>query len=518
MKKSLKLLFLFVIALVVMFTSKETVFAADNSPATFKATAHELNPKPFGLTRKVYVKKTVDGKYIYCLDVVKTVPNKNITYTKSELITDPAIHYIIASGHDDVTDNDFYATQTALWIYLVDNNLMKDSSDGYVKGLKNAVYSEQYINHEISKDVREILTGAHFAKNDSTILVPILKFGITNIRFTLKNGVYVSDVIEVVSNVGNYNVTLNNEPSGTQIDWVDGGFTISIPYSKVKEGTTNIGVNINAIAYDHNVYKYVPNDSSYQNMLAVYSEKVNLSDSLTLSINKEIEEEPEDPTVIVISKRDITNSEELPGATLIIRDKDGDIVEKWISTNEPKKFASLPVGKYTLEEISSPDGYTLSTEKIEFEVKEDGKIKKVVMYNAPEEVEETIVVISKQDITTKEEVPGATLIIRDKDGKEIEKWVSGNTPHIIKGLEKGIYTLEEIIAPDGYILSNEKITFEVTENGVVTEVVMFNTPKPNDVIVVPPTGTFASKLPYIFGGLVIIIGSVLIYRNVKKEQ
>ena len=130
---------------------------------------------------------------------------------------------------------------------------------------------------------------------------------------------------------------------------------------------------------------------------------------------------------------------------------------------------------------------------------------------------ETVVSISKQDITTKEELPGATLIIKDSKGKEIDKWVSGDEPHIIKGLKEGKYTLEEITSPDGYVLSSEIITFKVKNNGVVTEVVMFNTPESVEVIV-PATGTDANKITYILGGLIIIIGSVLIYKNVKKEQ
>ena len=38
----------------------------------------------------------------------------------------------------------------------------------------------------------------------------------------------------------------------------------------------------------------------------------------------------------------------------------------------------LPIGKYTLHEVSAPDGY-LVTEDIIFEVKDTGEIQKVVM-------------------------------------------------------------------------------------------------------------------------------------------
>jgi len=244
-----------------------------------------------------------------------------------------------------------------------------------------------------------------------------------------------------------------------------------------------------------------------------------VSDDMLLEIEKEVEkeEEPEDPTIIIISKKDGITFEHLEGATLVVRNSKGKEILRWTTNGSAKKITGLEVGTYTLEEISSPDGYTLNKEVKTFKVRLDGKTQRIDFYNYEEEIEETVVSISKQDITTKEELPGATLIIRDKNGKEIDRWVSGNTPHVIKGLEDGIYTLEEITSPDGYVLSSEIITFEVKNNGVVTEVVMFNAPESIE-IVVPPTGINANTITYILGGLIIIIGSVLIYRNVKKEQ
>ena len=60
--------------------------------------------------------------------------------------------------------------------------------------------------------------------------------------------------------------------------------------------------------------------------------------------------------------------------------------------------------------------------------------------------------ISKKDLTTMEELPGAELTITDKDGKEIDRWVSSDKPHYIEKLPAGDYTLTEVKAPDGYAL------------------------------------------------------------------
>ena len=86
----------------------------------------------------------------------------------------------------------------------------------------------------------------------------------------------------------------------------------------------------------------------------------------------------------------------------------------------------------------------------------------------------TEVQISKIDATTSKELPGAHLVVKDANGKVVEEWTSTEEVHVIKGLKPGKYTLTETIAPEGYVLSTETITFEVKSDGTVTKVVMKN--------------------------------------------
>ena len=63
-------------------------------------------------------------------------------------------------------------------------------------------------------------------------------------------------------------------------------------------------------------------------------------------------------TSVDISKQDITNGKELPGAKLEIRDADGNLVEGWTSTKTPHTVRGLELEKaYTLTETRAPDGY-----------------------------------------------------------------------------------------------------------------------------------------------------------------
>ncbi|MCC8067613.1 MAG: LPXTG cell wall anchor domain-containing protein [Clostridiales bacterium] len=85
----------------------------------------------------------------------------------------------------------------------------------------------------------------------------------------------------------------------------------------------------------------------------------------------------DDVTKLEISKQDIAGNE-LPGATLTILDEDGNVVESWISTNEPHYIEMIPVGKYTLREETAPDGYVVA-EDVEFEVLDTGEVQCVTM-------------------------------------------------------------------------------------------------------------------------------------------
>lgn len=91
------------------------------------------------------------------------------------------------------------------------------------------------------------------------------------------------------------------------------------------------------------------------------------------------------------------------------------------------------------------------------------------------------VIISKQDITGKEEIEGATLVVK-RNNVLVTSWKSTSTPKTLS-LAPGTYTLEETIAPKGYIKSTSKIIFVVKSDGTitvddkkVTSVVMKNKP------------------------------------------
>ena len=171
-------------------------------------------------------------------------------------------------------------------------------------------------------------------------------------------------------------------------------------------------------------------------------------------------------TSVELSKADLTDGKELPGASLQVLDSSGNIVEEWISTEEPHMIRGLLVGEtYTMVETKPADGYT-TAESIEFKVEDTAEIQKHQMLDDITKVE-----ISKTDMTDSKEVPGAKLTILDKDGKVVESWVSDKAPHMVEKLPVGTYTLREEQAPDGYLIA-EEVSFEVKDTGEIQKVEM----------------------------------------------
>ena len=186
------------------------------------------------------------------------------------------------------------------------------------------------------------------------------------------------------------------------------------------------------------------------------------------------------------------------------------------------EFDKIPYGEYIVREIEAPTGYILSDESYPVTISEDGEVIEIKAVN-----KSTKVRISKQDITTGEELPGATLQIIDEDGNVATEWVSTDEAHFIEGklIAGKEYTLRETIAPDGYEIASE-IKFTVNTDGSVTEVVMYDehTPDleipPTVTIDTPNTGVSADNSAelYLVATAVIMVFGMVIYKKNDKEQ
>lgn len=187
------------------------------------------------------------------------------------------------------------------------------------------------------------------------------------------------------------------------------------------------------------------------------------------------------------------------------------------------EFDKIPYGEYIVREIEAPTGYILSDESYPVTISEDGEVIEIKAVN-----KSTKVRITKQDITTGEELPGATLQIIDEDGNVATEWVSTDEAHFIEGklIAGKEYTLRETIAPDGYEIASE-IKFTVNTDGSVTEVVMYDEHTPD--LEIPPTVTIdtpntgvsadnSAELYLVAAAVIMAFGMVICKRNDKEQR
>ena len=80
-----------------------------------------------------------------------------------------------------------------------------------------------------------------------------------------------------------------------------------------------------------------------------------------------------------VSLLDEDSNKFVSGASLVIKDKNGNVISTWTSENSIHLVSSLKNGVYTLIEEKAPDGYKLNTNTVTFEIK--NKDKSVKMYN-----------------------------------------------------------------------------------------------------------------------------------------
>ena len=185
----------------------------------------------------------------------------------------------------------------------------------------------------------------------------------------------------------------------------------------------------------------------------------------------------DDYTKVQISKADMTDGRELPGAKLKITDANGNTIAEWETNGQPHRIERLKPGDYTLTETVAPDGYLLS-EEVHFTVQETGEIQKVTMYDAPAHS----LLLTKRDIVTNAKLADARLTIRDAYGTTIDRWTTTDGDHAIRVLpersaakdphknllllsddtSEHVYTMVEELAPNGYLVAGS-ITFKVMQ-------------------------------------------------------
>lgn len=439
-------------------------------------------------------KTTTDGKFLYCLEMAKnTSMNTSATLTGER---DAGIANIVLNGfpNKSITGEDlkdYYITQTAIWWYL-------DETTGSTN-LGERFKVEGSDDYNLRGYVKNLVASGLKAKEIGYTTTNI-SVSVDSNKLSLDEDFYKSNVINVETNAETYTVSLEGAPVNTKIiGAVTGnenttlnnseGFIVKIPVSDVTDTNLNIKVNVTANGLIYKALEYTPANSEMQKVtpgdIIPVEDKVATSIDLGLTTSK-----------VTVTKYDSLTEQPLPGAKLVLKDSEGEVITSWTSTNQSHVIRNLSNGTYTVSEEEAPVGYKLSDDEVEFTISDNSDEVTVKFYNTPKE--ETVVNITKIDSETGSPLAGAVMIIKDSTGKEIERFTTTEESHVITGLAYGTYTLSEVSAPAGYKTSDEIIEFTLDDDHISYQINYANYKE----IQVPNTST--NSLLFTIIGIVII--------------
>lgn len=434
---------------------------------TDKVTSDPLEEVEFELTAKKDVISPVDGSVIYAKGALVAKGKTNAEgimmvdelpmgeYQLQETLTKEG--YVL---HEEVEDVIFKQEDTATKEYVINVNITNIAPAGEIHLVKT------------DGDTKQFLGGVTF-------------------QLTAKEDIYSLDGRNTLLYKAGDTVSMDISEEGRYVTNELGQINISdLPLGKyeLKEIETLEG--------------YVSNDKVYEIDLSYdHSDKIIYTENINIENEK---------TATEISKINATDEKELEGAHLSLKDKDGNIVAEWVSGKEAHIIRGLPVNEeYTLHEDLAPIGYATASD-VSFKINDDGTATKVIMKDEIIQVE-----ISKQDATTGAELEGASLKLTDKEtGKTVEEWISGKTPHLIKGLEaQKTYILHESLAPLGYDIASD-VEFTVADTGEVQKVVMKDERQPVTV----QTGDDTDGMFYAGLVLLALAGMIIFMKRGKTDE
>lgn len=431
-----------------------TAFGSDNSYANYMGNfnvnanyydSNNTNPL-YILMKNLEVPKATES-FELTTDSVHDINDKAITYIINHGFNNTnSVNTVFTEKHyEGEIDNKIkqYITQIALWLYIYENktnytsNYCKNSGNGYTacdfldntNNVLDATTVRTIINKASEKDNYEYLKyiidlvdnakkyqggtepaigsfdsnfNYSFTSDNSMIYIYNLLPTITG---GIENYMYYAVEIEDPNNYGVY-IADKNDNKITNTNQMKESFSVVIPL-----GDDITKIDLSSITIKVYAYFVVDSNKSYvvttstgtalpgcnSNLVVKYGDnKYDRYSDVTLGYSpyQIISTQFKLSNFTKISKIDVTNSNELPGATLVVTSK-SDSTKKWtwVSTNKPH-LIFLEDGDYSLCETIAPSGYEQQTECIDFTV-DSGKINTVKMENKPVLIPNTSSMVNK---------------------------------------------------------------------------------------------------------------------------
>ena len=417
---------------------------------------------------------TVGGNQSYCMDYGYRAPASGASLTYIKTVRSNKLVAVMANGYPNKSvaqlgavniDAAYLGTQMAVWQTV--------NGTSYTKG--NAF------------DLNKIQPAAGYenvVNNAKQVAAKILASGTYNPTISVSGGKVDYDSYVEMNKVGPFKVnvegykyttfktSLLNAPEGSYV--VDKDNHIRNEYNAGEEvyvlvsktaAPKKVTLKVTAVANEKVAVLYGAG-SSMQNFVFLDFEQK------TIEASKQFTWEKREGNIEIVKVDQ--NGASVEGAEFKVVDESGKQVAKQKTNKEGKiTIKGLPVGKYTVTEISAPEGYILKAETKTVTVK-TGETARIKAVN--EKIIGGLEII-KIDEDTKEKIEGVTFEVYNSNKEVIGKITTGKDGKAvlkIDNMANGTYYYKEISAPDGYIVDSTMKEFKITEENKIAKETVTN--------------------------------------------
>lgn len=471
-------------------TFKQYDYSSSTTPSTRNLTI--LADSSLGSGSALYHVKYVDGALAYCIQPgVRSDDSSNYVQGSSGCWYNlpasvqsgialalacgyPSAEYGTAYGDSNSSDiigaEKWAATQAVIWDLICEYRSPYDYRSWGSSPFFGCVDTSRYPTFELW--YREIVDAMQSATD-------IPSFAATSSRWcdTIEltkdaSGSYSASVTDTNGVLGDFNFASN---SGNGITFTQRGNTLTITATPeaAKGLSTEKTYSATGSAYgidpDEAVLCWYDSTGKYQS-LASYTgtglDPVRAYIKIKATVT-------EDKGSLTINKTDADTGKALAGVTYRLFDSAGNkIADVTTGTDGKAVFADLPLGSYTYQEISAPEGYVVDDTKYPITITASALNITATRTNA---LGKASVEISKEDADSNTPLQGAGFRLYDASGSQVaEGYTDANGKLMFTDLKLGSYTCKEFQAPAGYVLDDTAFSVALNQNGQTLKVTREN--------------------------------------------